>query len=145
MSGRNAPKDSLLGGIPGSLCVLALRRRLGGTGGIGAGMEPLSADDPRMIGEFRLHARLGAGGMGQVYLGFSPAGRAVAIKVIHSQFAADPEFLRRFSQEVTAARAVGGMYTAPVVDSSVTDRSPWLATAYVPGPPLSAIIAKHGA
>jgi eukaryotic-like serine/threonine-protein kinase len=108
-------------------------------------MEPLSANDPRMIGEFRLHSRLGAGGMGQVYLGFSPAGRAVAIKVIHSQFAADPEFLRRFSHEVTAARAVGGMYTAPVVESSVTDSSPWLATAYVPGPPLSAIVAKHGA
>ena len=98
-------------------------------------MEPLSANNPRMIGEFRLHSRLGAGGMGQVYLGFSPAGRAVAIKVIHSQFAADPEFLRRFSHEVKAARAVGGMYTAPVVDSSVTDSSPWLATAYVPGQP----------
>jgi serine/threonine protein kinase len=108
-------------------------------------MEPLSANDPRMIGEFRLQARLGAGGMGQVYLGFSPAGRPVAIKVIHSQFAADPEFLRRFSHEVTAARAVGGMYTAPVVDSSVTDRSPWLATAYVPGPPLAAVVARHGA
>jgi serine/threonine protein kinase len=108
-------------------------------------MEPLSANDPRMIGEFRLHARLGAGGMGQVYLGFSPAGRAVAIKVIHTQFAADPEFLRRFSHEVTAARAVGGMYTAPVVDSSVSDSSPWLATAYVPGPPLAAVVAKYGA
>ena len=108
-------------------------------------MEPLSANDPRMIGEFRLHSRLGAGGMGQVYLGFSPAGRAVAIKVIHGQFAADQEFLRRFSHEVKAARAVGGMYTAPVVDSSVSDSSPWLATAYVPGPPLSAIVAKHGA
>ncbi len=105
-------------------------------------MEPLSANDPRMIGEFRLHSRLGAGGMGQVYLGFSPAGRAVAIKVIHSQFAADPEFLRRFSHEVTAARAVGGMYTAPVVDSSVTDNSPWLATAYVPGPPLAAVVGQ---
>jgi serine/threonine protein kinase len=108
-------------------------------------MEPLSANDPRMIGEFRLHSRLGAGGMGQVYLGFSPAGRAVAIKVIHSQFGADPEFLRRFSHEVTAARAVGGMYTAPVVDSSVTDNSPWLATAYVPGPPLSAVVGRYGA
>jgi hypothetical protein len=98
-----------------------------------------------MIGEFRLHSRLGAGGMGQVYLGFSPAGRAVAIKIIHSQFAADPEFLRRFSHEVTAARAVGGMYTAPVVDSSVTDSSPWLATAYVPGPSLAAVVGRYGA
>ena len=108
-------------------------------------MEPLSANDPRTIGEFRLHARLGAGGMGQVYLGFSPAGRPVAIKVIHSQYAADPEFLRRFSQEVKAARSVGGMYTAPVVDSSVSDRSPWLATAYVPGPPLATVVGRYGA
>ena len=110
----------------------------------GAGMEPLSANDPRMIGEFRLHARLGAGGMGQVYLGFSPAGRAVAIKVIHPQFARDQEFLRRFSHEVAAASAVGGMYTAPVVDSDLNDSPPWLATAYVPGPTLAAVVSKHG-
>jgi hypothetical protein len=107
-------------------------------------MEPLSVDDPRMIGEFRLHARLGAGGMGQVYLGFSPAGRAVAIKVIHSQFARDQEFLRRFSNEVAAASAVGGMYTAPVVDYDLRSRTPWLATAYVPGPTLATVVSSHG-
>jgi serine/threonine kinase PknH len=107
-------------------------------------MEPLSANDPRMIGEFRLHAQLGAGGMGQVYLGFSPAGRAVAIKVIHPQFARDQEFLRRFSHEVAAASAVGGMYTAPVVDYDLKDSPPWLATAYVPGPTLAAVVSKHG-
>lgn len=108
-------------------------------------MEPLSANDPRMIGEFRLHAQLGAGGMGQVYLGFSPAGRAVAIKVIHPQFARDQEFLRRFSHEVAAASAVGGMYTAPVVDYDLQGSMPWLATAYVPGPTLATFINKHGA
>lgn len=108
-------------------------------------MEPLSANDPRMIGEFRLHAQLGAGGMGQVYLGFSPAGRAVAIKVIHPQFARDPEFLRRFSHEVAAASAVGGMYTAPVVEYDLQGSMPWLATAYVPGPTLATFINKHGA
>jgi hypothetical protein len=108
-------------------------------------MEPLSANDPKTIGEFRLHARLGAGGMGQVYLGFSPAGRAVAIKVIHQQFATNQEFLRRFSHEVAAASAVGGMYTAPVVDYDLKSATPWLATAYVPGPTLATYIAKHGA
>ena len=108
-------------------------------------MEPLSADDPRMIGEFRLHARLGAGGMGQVYLGFSPAGRAVAIKVVHPQLARDQEFLQRFSREVAAARSVSGMYTAPVVGSGLNDSPPWLATAYVPGPPLAAVVARYGA
>jgi len=97
-----------------------------------------------MIGEFRVHARLGAGGMGQVYLGFSPAGRPVAIKIVHSQFARDPEFLQRFSREVAAATAVSGMYTAPVVSSGLGDDPPWLATAFVPGPPLAAVIAKYG-
>ncbi len=108
-------------------------------------MEPLSADDPRMIGEFRLHSRLGAGGMGQVYLGFSPAGRAVAIKVVHPQLARDQEFIQRFSREVAAARAVSGMYTAPVVGSGLEDTPPWLATAFVPGPPLAAVVARYGA
>ena len=108
-------------------------------------MEPLSADDPQAIGEFRLHARLGAGGMGQVYLGFSPAGRAVAIKVIHPQYARNSEFLRRFSHEVEAASAVGGLYTAPVVDHDLDGAMPWLATAYVPGPTLASYLSGHGA
>jgi len=107
-------------------------------------MEPLTAEDPQTIGDFRLHARLGAGGMGQVYLGFSPAGRAVAIKVVHSQFARDQEFLQRFSREVAAASAVSGMYTAPVVGSGLGDSPPWLATAFVPGPPLAAVVARYG-
>jgi hypothetical protein len=107
-------------------------------------MEPLTAEDPQQIGEFRLHARLGAGGMGQVYLGFSPAGRPVAIKVVHSQFARDQEFLQRFSREVAAAGAVSGMYTAPVVGSGLSDSPPWLATAYVPGPPLGTVVTRYG-
>ena len=53
--------------------------------------------------------------MGRVYLGLSPAGRAVAIKVVHPDLASDADFLRRFGQEVAAARAVSGIYTAPVV------------------------------
>src|ERR1700761_8571642 len=103
---------------------------------MGARMEPLAAEDPRMIGELRLQARLGAGGMGQVYLGFSPGGRPVAIKVVHSQFARDQEFLQRFSREVAAAGAVSGMYTAPVVGSGLHDSPTWLAPAYAAGPSL---------
>jgi hypothetical protein len=107
-------------------------------------MEPLSANDPRVVGEFALRARLGSGGMGRVYLGFSPGGRAVAIKVVHPELARDPEFLRRFRQEVASARLVSGMYTAPVVGSGVDDDPPWLATAYVPGPPLADVVNLHG-
>jgi len=108
-------------------------------------MEPLSANDPRSVGEFQLRARLGAGGMGRVYLGYSPAGRAVAVKVVHPELARDAEFRHRFGREVAAARAVGGMYTAPVVAAGLDDDPPWLATAYVPGPSLADVVARHGA
>ena len=107
-------------------------------------MEPLAADDPQQVGGYRLHARLGAGGMGQVFLGFSPAGRAVAVKVIHQQFARDPEFVRRFGREVEAAGAVSGAYTAPVVAAGPGDDPPWLATVFVPGPSLAEVIAHAG-
>jgi serine/threonine protein kinase len=107
-------------------------------------MKPLAADDPRVIGEYRLRARLGAGGMGRVYLGLSPAGRAVAIKVVHPELASDADFLRRFGQEVAAARAVSGIYTAPVVASGLNERPPWLATAFVPGPSLEQVVTEHG-
>ena len=74
----------------------------------------------------------------------SPAGRAVAIKVVRSDLADDAEFLRRFGQEVSAARAVSGIYTAPVVASGLDERPPWLATAFVPGPSLDQVVSEHG-
>jgi len=97
-----------------------------------------------VIGDFRLQARLGAGGMGRVYLGFSPGGRAVAIKVIHPQFARDPSFAARFQREVAAAQAVNAVYAAPVVAAGPTDTPPWLATAFVPAPSLQDVIATAG-
>ena len=107
-------------------------------------MEPLSGNDPRRVGEFQLRARLGNGGMGQVYLGFSPAGRAVAVKVVHPELARDQQFIRRFRQEVAAARAVSGIYTAPVVTAGLDDDPPWLATVFVPGPSLATLITSRG-
>src|SRR5580658_4791627 len=107
-------------------------------------MKALAADDPRVIGEYRLRAQLGSGGMGRVYLGLSPAGRAVAIKVVNPGLADDAEFLHRFTQEVAAARAVSGIYTAPVVASGLDERPPWLATAFVPGPSLEQVVSENG-
>jgi hypothetical protein len=107
-------------------------------------MKALAPDDPRVIGEYRLRARLGAGGMGRVYLGLSPGGRAVAIKVVNPDLAGNAEFLHRFAQEVAAARAVSGIYTAPVVASGLNEHPMWLATAFVPGPSLEQVVAEHG-
>ena len=107
-------------------------------------MKALAPDDPRVIGEYRLRAQLGAGGMGRVYLGLSPAGRAVAVKVVNPDLAGNAEFLHRFGQEVAAARAVSGIYTAPVVASGLNESPPWLATAFVPGPSLDQVVSEHG-
>src|ERR1700753_1137105 len=107
-------------------------------------VEALAADDPRVIGDFRLQSRLGAGGMGRVYLGFSPAGRAVAVKVIHPHLARDPSFAARVRRDVTAAQAVSAVYAPPVVAAGPDDTPPWLATAFVPAPSLQEVVARNG-
>jgi serine/threonine protein kinase/outer membrane protein assembly factor BamB len=107
-------------------------------------MLPLSAEDPRMIGEFHLRARLGAGGMGRVYLAASPGGRAVAVKVVHPHLARDGAFIGRFRREVAAAQAVNGGYATPVIAAGPDDNPPWLATAYVPGPSLQEAVTATG-
>ncbi|WP_137231649.1 serine/threonine-protein kinase [Streptomyces sp. BPSDS2] len=106
--------------------------------------QPLKADDPAVVGGYRLAAVLGAGGMGKVYLSYTPGGRPLAIKVIRAEFSEDPEFRRRFQQEVRAAQRVQGLYTAPVIDSDTEGAQPWLATAYVPGPSLAHAVSRHG-
>lgn len=106
--------------------------------------RPLLAEDPREIGGYRLRARLGEGGMGRVYLSYTPGGRPVAIKVIRSEFAGDPGFRRRFEQEVATAQRVQGVYTAPVIDANTRAEQPWLATAYVPGPSLQQAVGVYG-
>jgi outer membrane protein assembly factor BamB len=106
--------------------------------------EALVPGDPERIGRYRIVARLGAGGMGRVYLGRSPGGRAVAVKVVRAELAEDADFRRRFAREVAAARRVNGVFTAGVVDADPEGAPPWLATAYVPGVALSEAVTAHG-
>ncbi|MFD8589073.1 PQQ-binding-like beta-propeller repeat protein [Streptomyces sp. NPDC059637] len=96
------------------------------------------------IGPYRVIRELGAGGMGRVHLAASRSGRAVAVKVVRPELAADPDFRRRFRGEVEAARAVSGAFTAPVVDADPEGPQPWMATAYVPGPSLADALEAHG-
>ncbi|MGR4879581.1 serine/threonine-protein kinase [Streptomyces sp. LARHCF249] len=107
--------------------------------------QPLAGDDPTTIAGYRLAAKLGAGGMGKVYLSYTPGGRPVAIKVIRPEFGEDAEFRRRFTQEVQSAQRVQGLFTAPVIDADTDGAQPWLATAYVPGPSLADAVTAHGA
>jgi WD40 repeat protein len=107
-------------------------------------MEPLEPADPPQVGAYRLLGRLGAGGMGQVYLGISRGGRKVAVKVMRADLVADAEFRTRFAHEVAAARTVNAFYTAPVVDADPDASPPWMVTAYVDGPSLAAAVAQRG-
>ncbi|MCO6003517.1 serine/threonine-protein kinase [Actinoallomurus purpureus] len=107
-------------------------------------MAALEPDDPHHIGRYGLLRRLGEGGMGRVYLGASPAGRAVAIKVVRPELAGDREFRARFRAEVEAAQKVSGAFTSPVVDADPDGPVPWLATAYVNGLNLKETIERHG-
>ncbi|MGA5291491.1 protein kinase domain-containing protein [Streptomyces pseudogriseolus] len=108
-------------------------------------MRPLDADEPTVVGPYRLLGRLGSGGMGRVYLGRSAGGRTVAVKIVHPHFALDEEFRARFRREVDAARRVGGAWTAPVLDADPDARVPWVATAYAAGPSLTAAVTERGA
>ncbi|MFB8087214.1 serine/threonine-protein kinase [Streptomyces sp. NPDC055992] len=102
------------------------------------------AELPEKVGGYAVERQLGAGGMGVVYLARSRGGRAVAVKVARSELAADPHFRTRFRAEVEAARSVGGFHTAPVVDADPDAAAPWLATAYIPGPTLAALVEAEG-
>ncbi|WP_370420540.1 serine/threonine-protein kinase [Streptomyces sp. QH1-20] len=107
-------------------------------------METLRPQDPTRIGAHTVLARLGAGGMGQVYLGRSPGGRQLAIKLIREDFAESAEALSRFRREVETVRAVRSAYTANLIDASLETTPYWLATEYVPGPTLVQAIAERG-
>jgi len=106
-----------------------------------AGLQP---EDPREIGPYRLLGQLGSGGMGQVFLGMSAGGRPIAVKVIRTELATDPDFRARFRREVAAAQKVSGLFTALVVDADLDCPVPWLATAYVAGPSLTEAVRGHG-
>ncbi|PKV86564.1 serine/threonine-protein kinase [Streptomyces sp. TLI_146] len=109
-------------------------------------MEKLGAGDPQRIGAYRILARLGAGGMGHVYLARSDRGRTVAVKLVRQELAEREEFRGRFRQEVQAARRVGGQWTAPVLDADTDAPIPWVATGYVAGPSLHTVVSggNHG-
>ena len=118
----------------------------GGLGDVGGAsvVKELQPGDPQTIGPYRLVGQLGSGGMGRVFLGVSAGGRPVAVKVVRTELAEDPEFRNRFGREVAAARRVSGVFTAMVVDADVDGPTAWLATAYVPGPSLTEAINDHG-
>ncbi|MFC4942777.1 protein kinase domain-containing protein [Pseudonocardia sp. GCM10023141] len=107
-------------------------------------LSDLAAGDPAQLGPFRLLGRLGAGGMGQVFLGRTEAGRLAAVKVVHPHLAGDPQFRARFTREITTAARVRGPGIAAVVGADPDGARPWLATEYVTGAPLDELVEGTG-
>jgi serine/threonine kinase PknH len=114
------------------------------TDAVARDIQPLTDDDPRQVGPYRLAGRIGAGGMGRVYLATAPDGQQVAVKMVRPDLAGDAEFRDRFRREVAAARRVHGRFTAEVLAAEVDGGQPWLATAYVPGPSLRGAVNERG-
>ncbi|MFJ6180591.1 serine/threonine protein kinase [Streptomyces sp. NPDC092295] len=107
-------------------------------------VDELRLQDPERIGAWRILARLGAGGMGQVYLGRSPGGRLVAVKVIRDEISDHPEALARFRREAATVETVRSAYTAQLIEASLDTSPYWLATEYVPGPTLRDAVGVNG-
>lgn len=108
-------------------------------------IQALRPGDPADIGGYRVVARLGAGGMGEVFLGRSASGRLVAIKVVRAELSVDPDFRARFRREVDASRRVSAFHTAAVVAADAAATPAWMVTEYIPGPSLEEAVRGHGA
>ncbi|GGS68054.1 hypothetical protein GCM10010222_05920 [Streptomyces tanashiensis] len=114
-------------------------------------LEALPPGPPRLLGPYRLLARLGAGGMGEVHLACradAPTAdpyRMVAVKTVREDLEVDGDFRTRFRREIAAARTVDGPGVARLVDADADAPSPWLATEYVPGPSLAEAVVRSGA
>lgn len=107
-------------------------------------MEPLRGADPARIAGYRLLRRLGAGGMGVVYLARSGGGSLTAVKVIRAAHADDPGFRARFRREVETGSRVASPWVVPLLDADPDAESPWLATEFVPGPSLAEAVEECG-
>lgn len=107
-------------------------------------MQPLQQAEPVAVGPYALVARIGSGSMGRVFLGRSPGGRPVAVKIVRPELAGQPGFRERFRREVAAAGQISGAYTAPVLDADPEADTPWMATAYIAGPSLQQAVQTHG-
>ncbi|KUN80973.1 hypothetical protein AQJ66_25200 [Streptomyces bungoensis] len=105
----------------------------------------MEATDPAAIGGYPLLARLGAGGMGQVYLSRTPTGRPLALKTVRPDLAAASDFESRFSSEIRTSDRVRSSWTVSVVDFSPPGHRPqWLATEYIAAPALADWVTAHG-
>jgi predicted Ser/Thr protein kinase len=99
---------------------------------------------PAKIGPYRLHEKIGEGGMGVVYLASDLENRPVAVKVLGPAVAGDPNARRRLAREVETMRLVRSRNVAEIVDADVNGPAPYIVTRYVNGRTLDAAVRDDG-
>lgn len=105
---------------------------------------PPRPEDPRTVGAYTIEARLGAGGQATVYLGRSPAGEPLAVKVFGAAWLADPEARRQIAAQIEALRTVPAFATARLVEARPEADPAYRVSEYVPGPTLEQAVLRSG-
>jgi eukaryotic-like serine/threonine-protein kinase len=97
-------------------------------------------------GRYRVERLLGRGGMGAVYDGrHAIVGKRVAIKMLHAEFAANEEVLKRFYREAQAAAAIGHKNIIDIMDVGVTPANePYIVMEYLEGEDLESMLVRTG-
>ena len=100
---------------------------------------------PERIGGFRIHKRLGKGGMGEVLLATQESlARQVALKLLKAELAADGDFVSRFQAEARAAAALNHPNVVHVYDVGVAEGRHYLAMEYMEGGTLESKLRSQG-
>ena len=100
----------------------------------------------RTLGKYQIVARLGAGGMAEVYRAYQPGlERQVAIKVLHGHLAEDADFVGRFKREATGVARLRHPNILQVHDFDAQDDVYYLVMEYIEGPTLKANLAERNA
>jgi serine/threonine-protein kinase len=120
-----------LGSALGALAISRLRRQV---------------DEAKQLGQYRLGRRIGAGGMGEVYLAeHQLLKRACALKLIRPDSSADPRALERFEREVRLTATLSHPNTVEIYDYGRTeDGTYYYVMEYLPGLSLAELVERHG-
>lgn len=97
-----------------------------------------------MIGGYRIVERIGSGGMSTVYRAIDAEGRAVALKLLHPELAADPLSRARLRREVAMLKRVKSPYVAQILDAETDEEEIFVVTELIEGPTLDRDVRDSG-
>lgn len=106
-------------------------------------MDALLPSDPKKLGGWTLTGRLGAGGMGVVYMGYK-SGKNAAIKIILKSDKANPQARNRFKQEIQSLYLVKSPYVAQLLDFDTEAANAWYAVEYISDMSLQDVLKTAG-